>query len=143
MSKAVEEGVKRLNFAHKFGANLKRLRNEKGWTQEELAERVGVSRLDIGLIERGRKRVHLLLAEKICGAFNIPLTFMVDELSTTDYSDLLTRLSQIPIELRMEYLQLLENLEIGRRLAEHNLVEAQRWMWRIFLEIGHKFFLQE
>lgn len=34
--------------------NLRRLRNERGWTQEELADRAGISSRYLGQIERGQ-----------------------------------------------------------------------------------------
>ena len=37
----------------KLGVRLKEARQEKGWTQAELAERVGVSRKTINTVENG------------------------------------------------------------------------------------------
>jgi transcriptional regulator with XRE-family HTH domain len=36
-----------------FGLNLQRLRNGKGWTQQELADRVGLARASVVNMERG------------------------------------------------------------------------------------------
>lgn len=40
-----------------FGAKIRSLRSDKGWTQEELAERTGLHPSYIGGIERGQRNV--------------------------------------------------------------------------------------
>ncbi|WP_399090490.1 helix-turn-helix domain-containing protein [Streptomyces sp. BBFR2] len=47
-----------------FGARLRTLREERGWTQEELAERMGYSGTHISAVETGRKRPTLPLARR-------------------------------------------------------------------------------
>jgi putative transcriptional regulator len=54
--------------------SIRRLRFEKGMTQEELALRTGVSRQTIMSIERGQTNPSVLLAFKIAAAFNVPVT---------------------------------------------------------------------
>lgn len=46
-------------------------RTEKGMTQEELAERVGVSRQTISAMEKGNYAPSVLLAIKIAGVFKV------------------------------------------------------------------------
>ena len=48
------------------------LRRERGWTQEELAERVGVSRQSINSIEQYRYTPSLPLALKFARIFGRP-----------------------------------------------------------------------
>lgn len=56
-----------------FGQRLKELRDEKGLTQEDLAEIVGVHQTYIGKIETGKANVSLLLMYKLTRALNITL----------------------------------------------------------------------
>ncbi|AMA71438.1 MULTISPECIES: helix-turn-helix transcriptional regulator [Aneurinibacillus] len=49
-------------------------RAEKGWTQQELAKRVGVSRQTIASIEKNKYNPSLILAFKIALSFEKSLT---------------------------------------------------------------------
>lgn len=51
---------------------VKELRVERGWTQEELAEAVGVSRQSINSIERNRYVPSLPLALLFARVFKVP-----------------------------------------------------------------------
>jgi putative transcriptional regulator len=53
---------------------IRRLRFERGMTQEELALRVSVSRQTIMSIERGATNPSVLLAFKISVALGVPVT---------------------------------------------------------------------
>lgn len=56
-----------------FGKNLKKVRNEKGLSQEELAFIVNLDRTYIGRIERGERNISLSTAEKIANALNVSI----------------------------------------------------------------------
>ena len=51
------------------GENIKRLREGKKWTQQELADKMGVSRPMIAQIERGTKSVTLIFGAELAGVF--------------------------------------------------------------------------
>lgn len=53
--------------------HLKRLRAERGWSQADLAERIGVSRQSVIAIENGRYDPSLPLAFRIAGQFGITI----------------------------------------------------------------------
>lgn len=55
----------------RFGETVKRLRAQKGWSQEDLAAKCGLHRTYIGSIERGGRNVSLLNIEKIAKTLNI------------------------------------------------------------------------
>ena len=52
---------------------LPMFRTQKGITQEDLAERVGVSRQTIIAMEKGNYAPSVLLALKIAGVFKVPV----------------------------------------------------------------------
>jgi putative transcriptional regulator len=55
---------------------VKELRVAKGWTQQELADTVGVSRQSINSIERQRYEPSLPLALRFARAFGKPTDFI-------------------------------------------------------------------
>jgi putative transcriptional regulator len=52
---------------------LKVLRAERNWSQQDLAERLGVSRQSINAIETGKYDPSLPLACRIAGLFALPI----------------------------------------------------------------------
>lgn len=52
---------------------LKELRAERGWSQQELADRLEVSRQSVNAIETGRYDPSLPLAFRIAGAFEMAI----------------------------------------------------------------------
>jgi transcriptional regulator with XRE-family HTH domain len=57
---------------------IKKRRNDLGMTQEDLAEKVGVSRVYIGYVEQGRNTPSLEILEKIAKALKIKLSELID-----------------------------------------------------------------
>lgn len=62
----------KLDVATTVKNRVKELRIERGWTQQELADRVGVSRQSINSIERQRYEPSLTLALKFARVFRRP-----------------------------------------------------------------------
>ncbi|HGW5536610.1 XRE family transcriptional regulator [Pseudomonas aeruginosa] len=54
-----------------FAANVRRRRIELGISQEELAERAGVHRTYIGMLERSEKNATLYSIERLAGALEV------------------------------------------------------------------------
>lgn len=50
---------------------LEEIRKENGYTQEELAEKLGVSRQTINSLEKGKYNPSIILAFKIAKFFNL------------------------------------------------------------------------
>lgn len=55
----------------KFGKHLRGLREAKGWTQEELADKAGMHFTYIGQIERGLRNPSLINLERLAHALGI------------------------------------------------------------------------
>lgn len=63
-----------------LGPVLRAQRNQKGWSQEELAHRVGLDRTYISLLERGLRQPTLGTIVKISAALEMPPEDFVAEL---------------------------------------------------------------
>ncbi len=60
-----------MSVAEQFGANLSRLRERTGVTQEELAFRASLHRTEIGLLERGGRIPKIDTLAKLAGALEV------------------------------------------------------------------------
>ncbi|MFH1717781.1 MAG: helix-turn-helix transcriptional regulator [Planctomycetota bacterium] len=63
--------MKNSAILRKFAKNVRALRREKSWTQEELARRADLHRTYIGSIERLERNVSLLNVERIARALKV------------------------------------------------------------------------
>ncbi len=59
--------------------HIRELRSEKGWSQEELADRCGLHRTYIGDIERAERNVSVDNIEKIAKTLKVPITALFEE----------------------------------------------------------------
>lgn len=57
-----------------FGKRVQALRTELGISQEKFAEKAGVHRTYIGMVERAERNVTLKSIEKIANAFNLSIS---------------------------------------------------------------------
>ena len=57
----------------KFGKVIRSLREEKSWSQEKLAEEVGVHRTYVGMVERGEKNIALKNIERFARALSVQI----------------------------------------------------------------------
>lgn len=55
----------------RLARKIQKVRQEKGWTQEKLAERIGVSTTFIGYIETGYRIPNLKMIYKIANALGL------------------------------------------------------------------------
>jgi len=56
-----------------LGKKIQKLRKDKNLTQEEAAEKIGISRAYMGFIEQGRYAPSLEILEKISKILKVPL----------------------------------------------------------------------
>lgn len=64
-----------------FGASLRRLREKRGYSQEELAERAGLHRNYVGGVERGERNVALENIVKLAKALAVGPKDLFDDFS--------------------------------------------------------------
>ena len=92
-------------FDHKaYGNRIKRLRRSKGPTQEQLAEKLRVSRTYIGKIENGSQVGPIELAVELAVFFGVPLEHLLlgSECPATDQRRGLQRVIAFLSELEAE-----------------------------------------
>jgi XRE family transcriptional regulator, regulator of sulfur utilization len=60
-------------LVREFGAAVRRLRESRGWSQEQLAEYAELNRSYVGEIERGSAIASIVTVDKIARAFQVPI----------------------------------------------------------------------
>ena len=67
-----------------FGRNVRRYRIDRGLSQEQLAEKAGLHRTYIGMIERAEKNITLCNMDKISTALSVSLSDLVSNMDSHD-----------------------------------------------------------
>ena len=57
----------------RFGARVRQLRNERGWSQEHFADLAGLHRTYVGAIERGEQNLSLVNIDKLAATLGVSL----------------------------------------------------------------------
>lgn len=68
-----------MEIKEKFGKQVKKLRHEKGLSQEALALLADLDRTYIPSIEKGERNVSITVIEKIANALNVKISILFDE----------------------------------------------------------------
>lgn len=89
----------------KFSENLYKLRIENGWTQQELADRLGISRSAVGMYERNSRVPDFELLEKIADLFNVNMSFLLGY-ESLNYEKIPTSAPILPDERMTKIIQL-------------------------------------
>ena len=58
----------------RLGQKIRKLRKEKGWSQEAFADKCGIQRAHMSLIERGKQNLILATLETICRNLGITMS---------------------------------------------------------------------
>lgn len=87
------------------GNRIRNIREERGWSQEELAHRADVNRTFLGELERGKKKASVETVEKIANALEISLSDFFKPIQTsskyngdTTLATLIERLNTVSVE---------------------------------------------
>jgi transcriptional regulator with XRE-family HTH domain len=64
----------------RLGDRIRKLRKARGWTQAEMAERVGIDRSFLADVERGKRNISVLNLELIAHGFKISLSQLFSRL---------------------------------------------------------------
>lgn len=60
-----------MDIRKRLGSNLRRLREEKGWSQERFAEEANIHRTYVSDIERGARNPTITIVEKLAKPLNV------------------------------------------------------------------------
>ena len=63
-----------------FGIRLKKLRKERGISQEKLAELANIDRTYVTDIEGGKRNISIVIIERIAKALGLSISFLFKEL---------------------------------------------------------------
>ncbi len=105
----------------KIGKQLKELRISRGWRQNEVADKTGLSRPAISNIEAGKRALTLSTLQKFCEVYKIDISYFGIETNNFDEAlDLTTRIeaifkSDIPDEKKDELYRNIMQLYLNYR----------------------------
>lgn len=88
MGKVADEFKDFYSQAQEFAKKVKSMRDSKNMTQEELSDKVGISRPSLANIERGVHIPSLEVAKKLADALDISVDFLLSKRSTPSTNDL-------------------------------------------------------
>ena len=69
-----------MDIRKRFGARVRKLRHENGWSQEELADQSGLHRTYISAVERGVRNPTLTVIERLADALGISMSKLMGKL---------------------------------------------------------------
>ncbi len=71
-----------MDVRRRLGSNLKKLREEQGYSQESFADHCGLHRTYISGIERGVRNPTVVIVDKIAKALKVPAGQLLDDLKS-------------------------------------------------------------
>ena len=63
-----------------LGERIRKLRKKRGWTQVEMAEKVGIDRSFLADVERGKRNISILNVELIAKGLRVSLSQLLTRL---------------------------------------------------------------
>lgn len=67
-----------VDVRQRLAVNLRRLRHEQGWSQEEFAERVGIHRTYVSDLERGARNPTIAIVERLAKPLKVKPGSLLD-----------------------------------------------------------------
>ena len=64
----------------RFGRKVRKLRVQRGWTQVDMAERLGLDRSYLADVERGKRNISILILDVIAIGFGLSLSRLFSKL---------------------------------------------------------------
>ena len=86
-----------------FAENLKKIRKDKGYTQEELAKKLNVVRQTVSKWEKGLSLPDVDILSKIANVLETDVNILLDgQITTTDQSEIVKQLAKINEQLTIK-----------------------------------------
>ena len=86
-----------------FAENLKKIRKDKGYTQEELAKKLNVVRQTVSKWEKGLSLPDVDMLSKIANVLETDVNILLDgQITTTDQSEIVKQLAKINEQLTIK-----------------------------------------
>jgi len=63
----------------RLGRNIRRLREEQGWSQEDYADRAGIHRTYVSEIERGKRNPTITVVERLAAPLDVAPGRLLDD----------------------------------------------------------------
>lgn len=77
-----------MSLEQQLGQNVRDLRTGRGWSQNDLAKEVGLTRSSIANLEAGRQNISLAILESLATAFRVPAGHLLSDAGPGDpYGD--------------------------------------------------------
>ena len=67
-----------MDIRARLGANVRRLRTDKGWSQEDYADRASIHRTYVSDIERGKRNPTITVVEKLAKPLGVKAGDLLD-----------------------------------------------------------------
>ena len=67
-----------MEIRQRLAVNLRRLRHDSGWSQEEFADRAGIHRTYVSDLERGARNPTITIVERLARALKVKAGSLLD-----------------------------------------------------------------
>ena len=68
-----------MEIRERLSLNMRRLRQSKGWSQEEFAHQAGLHRTYVSDLERGARNPTITVVDKLAVALGVPVGALLDK----------------------------------------------------------------
>lgn len=111
---------------NKYGLRLKQLREQAGYSQEELAKLLNTSRSRIGMYEQGRRQPDFEMQEAIADLFNVTIDYLFGRSEQDILKEQLDHLSSSPEDVQefLDFYADYKHLDRKNRDAVWNLLKS-------------------
>lgn len=91
-----------------LGERIKELRKHYNWTQQDLAEKLGVTSASISSWESGTRRPDFETLDNLCDIFKVTLDYLLGRVDKNEY--LMNRLENLKVDILEDEAEHYENL---------------------------------